>query len=102
MTLTIQAVYEGGILRPTRPLALPEGQTVDVTIVPASSGSSPAPVSDDEMVRRIQACQTYQEWLEVTKSLPTDDAGFDIVQALDENRRWSGKRPLLPDGDRQP
>jgi len=31
MTLTIQAVYEGGVLRPVEPLALPEGETVQVT-----------------------------------------------------------------------
>jgi predicted DNA-binding antitoxin AbrB/MazE fold protein len=102
MTMIIQAVYEGGVLRPTRPLALPEGQTVDVTISPSASCAASASTPEDEMVRRIQACRSYQEWLEVTKSLPADDADFDIIRALDENRRWSGERPLLPNGGGQP
>ena len=33
---------------------------------------------------------------------PADDGGYDIVKALDENRRWSGERPLIPDEPAQP
>jgi predicted DNA-binding antitoxin AbrB/MazE fold protein len=91
MTMTIQAIYTGGILRPIHPLALKEGETVEVTIA-----SSHTPMSDDEIIQRIQACKTYQEWQEVTKALPQDDGGYDIVKALDDNRRWSGDRPILP------
>jgi predicted DNA-binding antitoxin AbrB/MazE fold protein len=100
MTMTVQAVYTGGVLRPVQPLALAEGETVDVTI--ARAPAAPTPTSEEEVVQRIRACQTYREWLEVTKALPPDDGGYDIVQALDENRRWSGERPLLPDTQRQP
>ncbi len=32
MTRTLQAVYEGGVLRPLEPLDLPEQQLVNVTI----------------------------------------------------------------------
>jgi len=96
MTMTVRAVYLGGVLRPLQPLALTEGETVEVTVAPAP------PVSEEEIIRRIQACQTYREWLEVTKLLPPDDGGYDIVKALDENRRWSGERPPLPDEGRQP
>jgi predicted DNA-binding antitoxin AbrB/MazE fold protein len=32
MTTTIEAVYENGILRPLTPLALPEGQHVQVSV----------------------------------------------------------------------
>jgi hypothetical protein len=46
--------------------------------------------------------KTYHEWLEVTKLLPPDDGGYDIVKALDENRRWSGERPLLPNEVKRP
>jgi predicted DNA-binding antitoxin AbrB/MazE fold protein len=94
MTMTFRAVYTGGVLRPVQPLALTEGETVDVTVAPTTSA---ALMSEDEMIRRIQACQTYEEWLEVTKLLPSDDGGYDIVKALDDNRRWSGERPLLPE-----
>ncbi len=96
MTMTIQAVYTGGVLRPIEPLALKEGETVEVTIAPAAASPSPAPLSEDEIVQRIQECKTYQEWLEVTKALPQDDGSYDIVKALDENRRWSCDRPILP------
>jgi hypothetical protein len=64
--------------------------------------NSATPVSEDEIIRRIQACKTYREWLEVTKTLPDDDGGYDIAKALDENRSWSGERPILPTEDRQP
>jgi hypothetical protein len=63
---------------------------------------SATPVSEDEIIRRIQACKNYREWLELTKLLPDDDGGYDIVNALNENRRWSGEPPLLPKEDRQP
>ena len=33
MTSTVQAVYEQGVFRPLTPLALPEGQQVEVIIV---------------------------------------------------------------------
>ena len=102
MTMTIRAVYTGGVLRPVQPLALAEGATVEVTVAPAATAPATTPVSEEEIIRRIQACKTYQEWLEVTKLLPADDGGYDIVKALDENRRWSGARPLLPDEVSQP
>ena len=99
MTMTVRAVYVHGVLRPIQPLALKEGETVEVTVAPAPSDS---PLSEEEFIRRIQACKTYHEWFELTKLLPPHDGGYDIVKALDENRRWSGERPLLPDEDSQP
>ena len=102
MTTTVRAVYEGGVLRPMQPLAIEEGETVEVTVAPAATSSTTMPLSEEEILRRIQSCKTYQEWLEVTKLLPPDDGGYDIVKALDENRRWSGEQPLLPDEGGQP
>jgi hypothetical protein len=52
------------------------------------------PDSEDETIRRIQACKTYREWLEMTKTLSSDDGGYDIAKALDENRRWSAKQSV--------
>jgi predicted DNA-binding antitoxin AbrB/MazE fold protein len=97
MTSTVRAVYTDGVLRPVQPLALAEGETVEVTV--ASTATAP-PLSEEEIIPRIDACLTLEEWLEVTKLLPPDDGGYDIVKALDENRRWSGERPLLPDEDK--
>ena len=88
MSMTILAVYSNGVLRPVQPLSLAEGEKVEVTISPFT----PSPISDAEIIHRIQACKTYQEWLDVMKLLPPNDGGFDIVKTLDENRRWSGER----------
>ncbi len=96
---TIRATYTGGVLRPVQPLSLSEGETVEVTITAPSDKSK---LSEDEILNRIRACKSYHEWLEVTKLLPSDDGGYDIVNALDENRRWSGERPLLPDEAMRP
>lgn len=36
MTMHIEAVYEHGVLRPTKPLNLPEGERVELAIVTSS------------------------------------------------------------------
>jgi predicted DNA-binding antitoxin AbrB/MazE fold protein len=90
MTTTVRAVYENGVLRPDRPLPLAEGQAVDVTVAAPDDGR------DDELTGRLRAAQTIDEWVEATKLLPADDGGYDIVAALNENRVWSGERPLAP------
>ena len=75
---------------------------MEITIAPSSAPAAKVTDLDEEIIKRIQACQSYREWLEVTKSLPPDDDDYDIVKALDENRRWSGERPLLPNKDTTP
>lgn len=45
MTSTIQAVYEHGVFRPLTPLALSEGQQVQVIIVPEPRVENPAAAS---------------------------------------------------------
>jgi predicted DNA-binding antitoxin AbrB/MazE fold protein len=96
--MTVEAVYAQGVLRPLQPLNLKEGETVKLTVTPATL---PCLLSEEEIVRRIRDCKTFQEWLEVTKSLPAADGGYDIVKALDENRRWSGERPILAGEDKK-
>lgn len=95
MTMTVRAVYEGGVLRPLQPLALGEGETVEVTLA-STKPAGPSP-NDDEIARQIQAATSVAEWVEATKRLPSDDGGYDIVKALNENRAQSGERPLIPD-----
>ena len=87
MTLTLRAVYEGGVLRPVQPLALDEGESVDVTV---SRTPPTGPQPKDEVTRRLEAATSIAEWVEATKLLPADDGGYDIVKALNENRIWSG------------
>jgi predicted DNA-binding antitoxin AbrB/MazE fold protein len=96
MMTTVRAVYTGGVLRPAQPLPLAEGAIVELTVAPVGLAPTSAPASEEDVIRRVQEAKTYHEWLEVTKSLPPDDGGYDIIRALDENRRWSGDRPLLP------
>lgn len=98
MATTVRAVYVGGVLRPLQPLALADGETVELTLV--ASGAAP-PVPEEEVVRRIQESKSYREWLEIMKSLPAE-SDYDIVRALDENRRWSGERSLLADENKDP
>lgn len=100
MTITIRAVYERGILRPVQPLALDEGETVDVTI--AKSGPAPQAVTDEEIARRLKSAATIADWVGATKLLPAHDGGYDIIEALNENRLRSGERPLIPDEDPTP
>ncbi len=100
MTITVRATYESGVLRPARPLALDEGETVDVTI--AKAEPAPRSPSEEEAARRLQDAATLADWVEATKRLPPDDGGYDIVRALNENRLWSGDSPLIPGGGKRP
>lgn len=86
--MTIRAIYRGGVLQPIEPLTLKEGQTIEMTFTPSTQGT---PISEDEIVRRIQSCKSIDELLEVTKLLPEDDGGYDVEKALRENRQWSGE-----------
>ena len=89
---TVLAVYEGGVLRPAHPLPFGEGETVEVTV--AKPKPPAAPVSEDEITRRLKTAKTMEEWIAATKLLPPDDGGYDIVKALNENRLWSGELPM--------
>jgi predicted DNA-binding antitoxin AbrB/MazE fold protein len=58
MPLTVEAVYENGVLRPTQPLPLQEHQTVRVTIEPELSWAEQTAgllqwTGDPEILRRI-------------------------------------------------
>lgn len=97
MTMTVRAVYEGGVLRPAQPLALAEGETVEVTVTQTKPAAH-QPISDEEIIQQLSGAKTIAEWIEATKLLPPDDGGYDIIKALNENRLWSGERPLIPDG----
>ena len=57
---------------------------------------------DDEVLRRITSAKTIDEWLEATKLLPPDDDGYDILAALEENRRWSCGCPPVSKNDPSP
>jgi predicted DNA-binding antitoxin AbrB/MazE fold protein len=91
---TVLAVYEGGVLRPAQPLPFGEGETVEVTV--AKPKLLAPPLSEDEITQRLRSAKTMEEWIAATKLLPPDDGGYDIAQALTENRIWSGELPRKP------
>src|SRR5262245_25469177 len=94
---TVTAVYEGGVLRPSRPLPLAEGTEVRVTHEPTHPPEQPFDLAEWE--RRIRSAKTVQEWTELANALPPTDDGYDLLKALDENRRLVGERPLYPPDD---
>ena len=92
MSVAIRAVYENGVLRPTTPLALAEGSTVDVTI-------APVPITaESEAHRRIRVATTLEAmWAAAAEANRLDpEPEFDVVEAMDRERRATGQRPLIP------
>jgi predicted DNA-binding antitoxin AbrB/MazE fold protein len=87
-----RAVYENGVLRLDRPLPFAEGAEIDVLV-------SPAPV-EDEVAMRIRSAKSLEELFAIADSLPPDgEDEYDIVAALEENRRWSAGWPVDPPND---
>jgi predicted DNA-binding antitoxin AbrB/MazE fold protein len=90
----VLAVYQGGVLRPAHPLPLAEGETVEVTV-------SETPSALREWERRLRAAKTFQEWVEIANTAPVPDDGYDVLEALNENRIRNGERPLIPPTERE-
>jgi predicted DNA-binding antitoxin AbrB/MazE fold protein len=65
MTITVDATYEGGILKPVRPLPLAEHQQVEVTIHTSQGGGDEAKSS---LAARQQALAAL-----CSLELPVDD-----------------------------
>jgi predicted DNA-binding antitoxin AbrB/MazE fold protein len=100
MTMTVQAVYTGGVLRPVQPLALAEGETVEVTISPAKSAGPqlrPPTPEEEDYARRVKAARSLEEMLAALTTAPPLPDGYDLCEALNANRRATGERPLFPE-----
>src|SRR4051812_40271058 len=105
MTLTIRAVYEGGVLRPLEPFDLPEGEIVDVMIAKAnpSSGSLGPPLraptpEEADYARRMKAARSLEEMYAIMATAPPSPADTeDIVKRINESRKLTGFR--MPDPD---
>lgn len=93
MTTRVTAVYENGVLRPAGPLPFAEGETVEVVV--ESSKADPGPPGEDDVTRRIAAARTLAELFEVLNEAPDEDDGYDLLEALNENRRAAGVPRLL-------
>ena len=57
MSTTVEAIYENGVLRPSRPLDLAEGTPVEVIVIPRSPQPQPRPGkrSPAEIIAEIAA-----------------------------------------------
>ncbi len=53
--MTVKAIYEGGILRPLRPLDLSEGQEIALDISPAAERPGPDPEYIEQLLAELAA-----------------------------------------------
>jgi predicted DNA-binding antitoxin AbrB/MazE fold protein len=94
MTARITAVYQGGVLKPSEPLSLSDGDIVELTIKPTQGSSN---VEREESVAKIRQAATVMEWIAAANAAPPDvPEGYDLCEALNENRRQQGE-PLAYD-----
>jgi predicted DNA-binding antitoxin AbrB/MazE fold protein len=93
MTTHVTAIYENGVLRPTEPLPLKEGDRVEFTVELSSVRGVP-----DEVLQRIRSAKTFDEWIAAADAAaglePSD--GPDVLESLNETRRRAGERLLYP------
>jgi predicted DNA-binding antitoxin AbrB/MazE fold protein len=97
--ISVLAVYENGVLRPKEPLALADGQEVQLTIYPRPPFlplRTPTPEEED-YARRLAAAKTLQELFAVMETAPPLPEGYDLCKALNENRKATGERLLYPE-----
>jgi predicted DNA-binding antitoxin AbrB/MazE fold protein len=102
MTVTVRAVYEHGILRPVEPLALFEGEAVDVTIAYAEKAEPrhrPPTPEEQNYARRMKAATTLEEIYTVMATAPGLPDGYELSSALNANRTATGERPPFSDPD---
>ncbi len=70
MITMIEAVYENGVLRPTRPLRLREGQHVELTLVPKENDEA-ALLTDAEFTTLASEVALGRIWND-----PVEDAAW--------------------------
>lgn len=86
MTITIDAVYENGVLRPRAALELSEGVAVELTL----RGAAPVYLTEAEAVRLLEQVKSFDDLKAVWDRLPPDEGDYNIEERLRENRRFSG------------
>lgn len=81
---TIDVVYSGGKFTPITPVDFAENERVRLQVMPQ-------PQSEDELCKQIASVKSISEWVDLTKLLPADDGGYDVVAQLRKNRLASGE-----------
>lgn len=90
---TITAVYENGILRPTTPLELREGQTVELTVA-----ETPPPMTIEVWKEKMRAAKSVAEWAALADACPESDPDpdYDVMKAINQARKETGFRVVDP------
>lgn len=95
--ISVLAVYENGVLKPTEPLDLQEGQSVQLSVYPhppLEPLPSPTPEEED-YARRVKAAKSLEELHAVMLTAPPLPEGYDLSEALNANRLAIGERLLF-------
>ena len=74
-----------------KPWPLPEGQIVEVTVVPTPAVRP----SEEKITRRIRAASSLEEVFEFLDSLPEEQGEDELYEAMNANRHPS-ERVLFP------
>ena len=100
---SVTAVYENGMLRPKQPLDLAEGEEVQVAVYPRRPALPPRPPTPEEenYVRRLSAARTIDELHEIMLTAPQTDEDYNLIRALNDNRRATGERLLFPESEEE-
>jgi predicted DNA-binding antitoxin AbrB/MazE fold protein len=98
MSMTVRAVYAGGVLRPVQPLPLAEGETVELTVTPTGQALRPPTPEEEAYARHVREARSLDELLAIVPTAPPLPDGYDLSRALNDNRKAGGERPLFPEG----
>lgn len=95
MTQRVTAVFENGLLRPTTPLPLRNGDRVEITVQsPIQAGAT-----TEDAIQRIREAKTFDEWIAAAAAADLEpDDGYDLEKALNDNRRAAGVDRMLYPG----
>lgn len=91
------AVYQDGVLKPTRPVPIPDGARVELVItlplLPEEIDNSPEAVE-----QRRQKVERHRQRMAEIDALDADepDDGYDPLVEINNDRIRRGARPILP------
>ncbi len=99
MTTTVRAVFENGVFRPTAPPPLADGEVVELTV----TRTPPPGLTAEEAYRRVREAKTWEEMEAASEAAAVFDPplppGYDLLEALNQNRIDEGREQLFPVGD---
>jgi hypothetical protein len=83
----------GKAAEPPRMQATSEGESLEIPKI-----ATPVErLTDEEAARRIESAKSLEEAFEILRAAPPWSDDYDILKALEDNRRWSAGFPTLPE-----